>query len=87
MFFFFWPTITKPTRVTRSTATVIDNIYVKADIKEAYKTIILVTDISDNFPLLYFTAGEQKDKKNPAQFWHRKIDDIAVSNIKTSLAS
>ena len=46
-----------------------------------------MTDISDHFPLLYFTECEQKDKKIPAQFWHRKIDDVAVSNIKTSLAS
>ncbi len=78
------PTITKPTRVTHSTATVIDNIY--ADTKEAYETIILVTDISDHFPLLYFTECEQKDTKVSAQFWHRKIDDVSVSNIKTSLA-
>ncbi len=55
MFFFFAHDY--ETDSSNSTATVIDNIYVKTDKKEAYKIIILVTD---RFPLLCFTECEQK---------------------------
>ena len=44
--------ITKPTRVTHSTATLIDNIFVKRNNKFQLKSSILLEDISDHYPCL-----------------------------------
>ena len=42
------PIITKPTRVTHSTATLIDYIYLSNNLTRDIQTIILVEDVSDH---------------------------------------
>ena len=44
------PTVNKPTRVTRNTATAIDHIITNSIINAEFKTGIIQTDISDHFP-------------------------------------
>ena len=44
------PTITKPTRVTRSTATLIDNIIIGRELQTDFEASILISDISDHLP-------------------------------------
>lgn len=46
------PTITKPTRITHTSATLIDNIYVSIKNKNKLKSAILCTDISDHLPVV-----------------------------------
>jgi len=48
----FLPTVTLPTRVTHSSATAIDNIYVKGHTSYKSCSFVIETDISDHFPLL-----------------------------------
>ena len=43
------PTMYKPTRVTHSSATLIDNIYVDIDFYQNIKSFIVKTDISDHY--------------------------------------
>ena len=45
------PTISKPTRVTDKSETLIDNIYTNSD-KKVYSGVLLDNDISDHFPLI-----------------------------------
>ena len=47
------PTINKPTRVTRSTATAIDHIITNSVINAEFKTGIIKTDISNHFPIFF----------------------------------
>ena len=47
------PTINKPTRVTRNTATAIDHIITNSVINAEFKTGIIKTDISDHFPIFF----------------------------------
>ena len=49
------PTITKPTRVTRSSATLIDNILIGKAYQTDFQSSIVVDDISDHFPLIMKT--------------------------------
>ena len=51
--FDFFPLITKPTRVTNSSATLIDNIFSNFLPDRNGKSGILLTDISDHFPIYY----------------------------------
>ena len=51
----FIPTITRPTRITHASATLIDNIYVKCkQVGNNTVSCILTVDISDHFPVLLF---------------------------------
>lgn len=63
----YLPTITKPTRITKSTATIIDNIYVKCkkklDVlsKKPHNIIsgVINSHISDHLPVFVFTRKEK----------------------------
>lgn len=50
----FLPTITKPTRITHSSATLIDNIYLKGFNYYTFSANIIDTDISDHLPLIAY---------------------------------
>ena len=47
----FIPCINKPTRVTKNSATLIDNIFIKTKITNC-KSVIVYNDISDHFPIV-----------------------------------
>ena len=47
------PTVHKPTRVTRNTATAIDHIITNSVINAEVKNGIIETDISDHFPIFF----------------------------------
>ena len=47
------PTINKPTRVTKHTATVIDNIITNCILNSDFKSAIVKMDLSDHFPIIF----------------------------------
>ena len=59
-----FPTITLPTRITKSTATLIDNIFVTKRLFKNYSSGVMVTDISDHLPCL-LVSKESKLKRTP----------------------
>ena len=58
----FLPTITKPTRITHCSATLIDNVYLKGCVLNSYKSYVLDYDISDHLPLLTYIGKADKYK-------------------------
>ena len=62
----FWPAISRPTRVTKTSATLVDNIFIK--IKDAdLSGAILYNDLSDHYPIvlkidLQFKSSVQRNK-------------------------
>ena len=61
------PTITKPTRITRSSATLIDNIFCNSLLStENVYCGILCTDISDHLPIFHidYSCEQVKEKEN-----------------------
>jgi hypothetical protein len=79
------PTITKPTRITHSTATLIDNLYVSVKNKTNIKSCILCVDISDHLPILVCTGTTKRDKTNPLIIRKRFMTDTAIQNINSEL--
>ena len=53
----FYSTISKPTRITKSTATLIDNIFSNT-LEEKFKTGLLLTDLSDHLPVFQLNLSE-----------------------------
>ena len=47
-----FPTITLPTRITKTTATLIDNIFVSKQLFKNYTSGVLINDISDHLPCI-----------------------------------
>ena len=59
------PTITRPTRITRNTATLIDNIFISQTWLENFECGILVDDMSDHLPSIVSIKGLKTNKKEP----------------------
>jgi hypothetical protein len=69
------PTITKPTRITHSTATLIDNIYISKNLQTDFKSAILVDEISDHLPCLTLIKQTRKWQHTQQRIKYRKIDE------------
>ena len=55
------PTINKPTRVTKKTATAIDHIITNSFVENTFKTAIIKSDVSDHFPICIFFFQQTYD--------------------------
>ena len=56
------PTITRPTRITQTSATLIDNLFISLKLQDNYKSGILINDTSDHLPcyvILLDTTGHK----------------------------
>ena len=56
------PTIGRPTRITKSSVTLIDNIYISTKLNFKFDSCILLSDISDNMPGVPF-IWQNRSKK------------------------
>jgi len=82
------PTITKPTRITATTATIKDNIYVKYSDGIDVSSGILVNDLSDHLPVycnIKYKTKSNTIKSKSKTFTHRKVTEHALVNIKYAL--
>jgi hypothetical protein len=59
----FFPLIAKPTRITSSTATLIDNIFTNVLDQPSLVHGIILTDISDHLPIFHVTYRKLKAKQ------------------------
>ena len=81
------PTITRPTRVTGTSATLIDNLYVKTGNYENISSKIITTDISDHFTVLAFIGISSNiiSKKEPLEFKYRPLNQNSINAICVEL--
>ena len=80
------PTISKPTRVTHQTATLIDNIYSNCNVALLSRSAIIVSDISDHFPCLLILDKTHKKYSEKITFIQRQMTDEKIAAIKNDLA-
>ena len=79
------PVITKPTRITPTSATLIDHIWVKNK-SELHSAGIILSHISDHYPTFYVhRAHEEKQPLTP--FKTRKINKDSQNSFKQLLAN
>jgi len=77
------PTITKPTRITHTSATLIDNIYISIKNKTNIQSGIICTDISDHLPVFTFVGTSTRKSTNKfltikrRRFSNTSINEIA----------
>ena len=84
----FTPTVSKPTRIQKQSATIIDNIYVRSRKHTDRQLLIIQTDISDHFPVLllksYDLLPDPKDSQ-PDNLYSRSINERNLPNIINDL--
>ena len=75
------PTITKPTRITHSTSTLIDNIYIRTKSFENLYSGIINSDMSDHLPIYAFIGKNVPGKYDKEQKKIRQINENSLKNI------
>ena len=81
------PCISKPTRITHKTSSLIDNIMASPILHCSYTPYILVDDISDHMPLFVKFRNQNKSMKGLKTVKHRKFDPAALEKINCDMAS
>ena len=80
------PCITRLTRITKSSATLIDNILISRDIYNSINCGIAISDLSDHFPCIITWPNIIKNKKTNLTFEMKKLDKKSLPEIKKELS-
>ena len=79
------PTITKPTRITKNTATLIDNIIIGRNYQLEYTSMVLLTDLSDHCPTMLEMPNIDIYKKEPKKIHTRRLNPLNITKINERL--
>ena len=82
-----FPCITRPTRVTKTMATLIDNVFLSYKLYENMKCSVIMHDISDHFPSICIVANVKVDKKSPVYTTYHDITDYNIDSVQNELSS
>ena len=82
----FYPLISKPTRITSHSATLIDNIF-SNDLDNHKFSGILWSDISDHLPIFQITNCSLKPKTKSSVYHKRLITTDNIENFRSHLCS
>ena len=79
------PVITKPTRITNTSATLIDNIFISSKLQKDYESGIIISDLSDHLPTALKLNNVKHDMKQPQTITFRKITPETIKLINEEL--
>ena len=79
------PCITKLTRITNKSATLIDNILISRSLQRNYASFAVIEDISDHFACLVILKDQNKSIKGPKYIKTQNLDNHKITNIVASL--
>lgn len=82
------PSITKPTRITHSSSTLIDNIYISATHALPSFSGIITTDISDHLPVIVCLGkvSNRSTKAKSTKITYRPLNETKLNNIRNELS-
>ena len=80
------PVITRPTRITKSTATLIDNIIVEQSMLDLCTSNVLIDDISDHLPSVLSISGIKTSKKEKVKIISRDTRKQNVDALLNALS-
>ena len=79
------PCITRPTRVTKNSSTLIDNILISYNLYGKQRSCVMLSDISDHFPSLLIIGDIFAKKRAMKTMVSRQISDQRIRKLKQSL--
>ena len=68
-------TITRPTRITKTSATLIDNLFISQHLQTNYKSGILLDDTSDHMPCYLILQDATDHIKTIKEIQHRNLSE------------
>ena len=80
------PCITRPTHITKTVATLIDNIFVSNTLHTNIESGIIITDVSDHLPSICLLKQTKHVCKEPLKFKTRHMTDNKINKIKDILS-
>ena len=80
-----FPAITRPSRITQTSATLIDNVFLSEILYRQFDSALLIRDISDHLPLLVLIKQTKLMDKTPIEFKSRKLNKDKITRIKNIL--
>ena len=81
----FFPCITRPTRITKSTATLINNIFISQKLHKTFDSCVIINEISDHMHSM-INIHEQGYSNNEAlEFKCRSLDKNKIKEINNKL--
>ena len=81
------PCVTRPTRITHTSATLIDNVFIDAKLHHNSRFTILTIDLSDHLPSLITIPDIFVTKLTAIKKEVRKLTDPKIAKINTDLAT
>ena len=79
------PTITRLTRITQNSATLIDNIFGNERLHHFFESAVIITDISGHLPTLSFLKQTKLLDRKLLEFESRNLSEAKIKTIKTKL--
>ena len=80
------PTITRPTSVTNTSATLLDNIILSVNLYSKHSCSVVINDISDHFPC-FSIIKDCRHEEGSTKSLKRKLTEKNISKIKEILSS
>ncbi len=80
----FLPIIVKPTRITNSTATLLDHIYTNSVTATGHSGII-ITDVADHFGTFYLVMSNKMNNQSRNKIKKRTFSDINIETFRNKL--
>ena len=81
------PSISKPTRISHTTATLIDNIIIDQKHNGNYESYVLLDNTSDHLPCATVLENVQTCKRDYVKVTRREYSKANITRLKTSLQS
>ena len=79
--------LTRPTRITQRSATLIDNIYISKNLQCKFDSAIIMDDISDHLPLVALLRQTKITDKSPIEFTSHGLNATKISQIHQKLCT
>ena len=71
---YIFPCITRPTQITKTTATLIDNIFISQNLHKSFDTCVVVHSLSDDLPSIINLHDQETKKTGFLEFMCRSLD-------------
>ena len=81
------PTITKPTRISRTCASLLDNVFLSRNLQHSFTSGILEVDLSDHLPCLVVLKDQKNSTKLQKEIKFRKINKYNIRKLDEDIKS
>ena len=79
------PTITRPTRITQQSATLIDNIFTSEILQRNFDSVLIIIGMSDHLPIITLFKQTKITDKSQIEFESRRLNEDKINEINQKI--